>query len=642
MQLTKRNIHRFKKSYLLPNEGFLKTEEYEKVIKNTDLLLKCKSFFDSLYELRDKRRRNVNYTFGNQFNDLIQDPDGCGYITEKEYILRQGNVPVVTNVIRKIVKSIVGVFRQNKMEPFVVSRSRDTQKVGEMMTTAIQYEYQTNQIHEINARSYENFVIGGIVGWRVGYGWNFERQTKDLYVEQLDINRLFFDNNIDGLYFENVSLIGYLHDMTLDEVDEMCVDFRQSDLLHRYYGDIKRRYSDSQYYMFDGSDHKDINFFVPKDLNKVRVIEVWTKESERCLRCFDPLFGSWELRDLNDYDNIEAENKRRIDEMVSLGGNPDDAVLIETEKFINRYWMARWLTPDGYVIKETENPYWHNSHPFVIGAYPLVDGEVHSVVEDAIPTQRAINRLIQRIEFIRMASAKGVLIIPEQLLEGKDINQIAKEWAKSNGVIALKLKEGVPMPQQMSTNVTLSGDMEMLQMQMSILDDITGVHGALRGESPRSGTPSSLYMQEAQNASNNISDAQEWFTGLVRKRDIKIMKIIQQYFDISRYLSVVGKDYSEESKWYDPDKARNCEFELSMIESTSNIASRTLNETMLMKLLEMGGIDPVLYLESTSMSGSDKLLERVKQRQEELSKQQKELQGQGQHTNPLVEQALQK
>lgn len=641
MMITKRNISKFSRKYLLPkDDGYLDLSSFDEIRRNQDLIARCRIMFDTLYDFRRNRRRNVDYTFGRQLNDLMQDPDGCGYITEREYVMRQGNVPLITNVIRKTVKAIVGAYRTNKTEPYVISRDRDEQKLGEMVTTAMQYEYQTNQIHEINARSYEEFNISGMAGWRVGYGWNHERQTKDVYVESIDQNRVFFDNNTSGLYMENISTIGYLHDLSLDELDELSETAEQSDLIRSIYSKWKAYDMPSLRSMFDGDRRSDIDFFAPEDTSKYRVIEVWTKESERCIRCHDTLLGKWEIYPESELPNIEFENQRRKDELVSLGGSEEDAALIYPEMFIHRYWVARWLTPSGYVIKQMESPYWHNSHPFVIGAYPLVDGEIHSVVEDSIPTQRLINRLVQRIEFVRMASAKGVLIVPEQLLEGKNLNDIASEWTKANGIIALKWKDGIPMPQQLSTNPNIAGDMDLLKMQISILDDITGVHGALRGETPRSGTPSSLYAQEAQNASTNIADAQEWYNGLVKRRDTKMMKLIQQYFDEVRYLNVVGKDYSEESKWYNPEKVRNAEFDLSLVESQGNAVARAANETLLMELLKMGAIDAQLYLESSSAPYSDKLLERIKQRREELQQQQQALQQQGQTVNPYVEQAM--
>jgi hypothetical protein len=135
-----------------------------------------------------------------------------------------------------------------------------------------------------------------------------------------------------------------------------------------------------------------------------------------------------------------------------------------------------------------------------------------------------------------------------------------------------------------------------------------------------------LYIQRTQNASNNIADGQEWYNGLVAMRDTKMMSIIQQYYEGKRFINIAGKDYSEQSKWYDSDKIRNSSFDLSLVQSQSNGVTRAQNETLLLELLKSGAIDPMTYLESSSAAFADKLLERMKARQEEAQKQQAEQQ----------------
>ena len=94
---------------------------------------------------------------------------------------------------------------------------------------------------------------------------------------------------------------------------------------------------------------------------------------------------------------------------VCTGRN--DAALIEYEYKVDQEWVVRYLTPNGYVLHQSVTPYLHGSHPFTIGAYPLVNGEIHSMVGDTINIQRMINRLIMRIEFSRMNDAKGFALV---------------------------------------------------------------------------------------------------------------------------------------------------------------------------------------------------------------------------------------
>jgi hypothetical protein len=152
------------------------------------------------------------------------------------------------------------------------------------------------------------------------------------------------------------------------------------------------------------------------------------------------------------------------------------------------------------------------------------------------------------------------------------------------------------------------------------MDEATGVHGALRGEKPSSNTPASLYQQQTANANNNIADGQDWYNGLIALRDTKIMQLIQQYYEGKRFINIAGKDYSEESKWYDADKIRNSAFDLSLMQSQSGGVTRAQNEALLLDLLKSGAIDPITYLESSSAAFADKLLERIKAKQEEAQK----------------------
>ncbi len=114
----------------------------------------------------------------------------------------------------------------------------------------------------------------------------------------------------------------------------------------------------------------------------------------------------------------------------------------------------------------------------------------------------------------------------------------------------------------------------------------------------------------------------QWYNGLIRRRDYKIMQVIQQYYNERRYMNIAGKGYSEESKWYDPDKVRNSQFDLALIENQSQGMFRIQNENLLLSLLQSNAIDLETYLESSTSPFADKMLERVKQKQEEAQAQQ--------------------
>ena len=90
----------------------------------------------------------------------------------------------------------------------------------------------------------------------------------------------------------------------------------------------------------------------------------------------------------------------------------------------------------GDLLCEYDSPWKHGSHPFVIKLYPLTDGEVHSVVEDIIDTQKHVNRLISLLDQVMRSSAKGVLLFPETALpDGWTWEDARRCWSSSNGLL---------------------------------------------------------------------------------------------------------------------------------------------------------------------------------------------------------------
>lgn len=117
------------------------------------LLMEAQNYWNQMARFRAERERNKRYTYGDQWGDLI-DFEG-EKITEKEYIKRQGSIPLTNNLIRRLVRSIVGVYRSQNKEPTCAARDRGEQKISETMSTILQYNMQLNRMKDIYARSLE-------------------------------------------------------------------------------------------------------------------------------------------------------------------------------------------------------------------------------------------------------------------------------------------------------------------------------------------------------------------------------------------------------------------------------------------------------------------------------------------------------
>ena len=82
------------------------------------MITKATRYWAELQPYRSERLRCKNYTYGNQWKDIITAEDGRR-ITEEQYIREQGSSPLKNNLIRKIVRNVLGVFRNNYTIPSI-------------------------------------------------------------------------------------------------------------------------------------------------------------------------------------------------------------------------------------------------------------------------------------------------------------------------------------------------------------------------------------------------------------------------------------------------------------------------------------------------------------------------------------------
>ena len=89
-------------------------------------------------------------------------------------------------------------------------------------------------------------------------------------------------------------------------------------------------------------------------------------------------------------------------------------------------------------------------------------------------------------------------MVPQECIpDDMDIKDFAREYVKVNGVILLKKGAGDKLPKQIATNSTNIGAWELFNTEMTIMQQISGLNGAIQGQTPHANTPSSLYAQQA-------------------------------------------------------------------------------------------------------------------------------------------------
>lgn len=197
------------------------------------------------------------------------------------------------------------------------------------------------------------------------------------------------------------------------------------------------------------------------------------------------------------------------------------------------------------------------------------------------------------------------------------VEDFADEWARFNGVIVYTSGKTDKVPTQVANKSTNIGISEMLQMQMNLMEDVTGVTGALQGKPGYSGMSASLYNQQQQNSSSSLLDLLESFSSFIIESSIKKVKNIQQFYDSKRVLNIVGQNANGVSE-YDPEKINDVEFDLSIVESANTPVYRMIANDFLMEIWKAGQISVEQLLENGNFPFADRLLQSIKSQREEI------------------------
>ena len=581
-----------------------------------DVLMEAQHYWNEMDQFRRDRQRNKRYTYGDQWDDKIC-VDGKT-ITEEEYIKQQGNVPLKNNLIRRLVRNVLGVYRSQSKEPTCVARDRDEQKLGETMSTILQCNMQLNRMSEVFARTMEEFLISGFIVHRKSYGWRNGKE--DCWTDYVQPNNFFIDNNMRDFRGWDVGCLGEVHDISFGQ---LCEQFAETPEDYRKLKDIYKC-ADSKEYIasyaekFGYSRLNNFDFLFTNEPGRCRVIEVWRKEQKPRYRCHDYLNGDiYKIDEEDYYKDVVSVNEQRT-QMAEASGMPAAEVpLIKATWFMDDYWYFYYLSPFGDILKEGETPFEHGSHPYIFKAYPFIDGEIHSFVADVIDQQRYTNRLITLYDWIMRASAKGVLLMPEDSLpDGVSMEDIAESWAEFNGVIVFKPSKSGQIPHQVANNSTNIGITELLNLQLKFFEDISGVNGALQGKPGFSGQSASMYNQQVQNSTMSLLDMLECFSYFVIDGAYKDVKNIQQFYDGKRVFNIAGKSGTQIE--YDPKKIRDVEFDLSITESTTTPAYRQLANDVLMQLWQAQAISVEQLLEHGDFPFADDLLQSLQSQKEQI------------------------
>lgn len=591
---------------------------------NTPLLERFHTAWMNLSKFREDRDRSLRYIYGDQWSDTIMYKGRL--ITEKNYIQSNGNIPLVNNVMRGLVNSVTGIYAKQDTEPVCFARNREDQTVGNMMTTALQCNWQVNKMPILLLNIFEEFLASGAAIARETY--EFRDDILDEFTDAVNPYYMAWEGGSDPRHTD-IRMIGQMHDLDYNEMVATFVNSKTGitveELRNLYFGTNGERLFDLNEASLDQlnerHDINNISFYSSSNKQDYRVFEIWTKEIKIRYRCWDTNSGERYKIELNQINEVETENKSRIEKAKQYGIPVEDIPLIETEMFVDNFWYYSFLTPSGHVLIEGETPYEHKSHPYTIKLYPFINGEVHSFTSTFIDQQRYINRLITLNDFILRTSAKGVTLVPEDCIpDDMTPEEFAEKWTSVDGLIIYQPKAGSNLkPEIFHNNSTNIGINEMLHLQLSLIDRISTVQGALQGKEASSGTSAARYGMEAQNATTALAAILKMFTAFTEDIAKKKVKTMQQYYEDGRDIST-NTNSSDITK-FDAVNSQDVEYVISIRESAASPVYRMIANDWLKELwMGSNGLITVQdLLRYGDFPFADKLLQDIEERQKQVS-----------------------
>lgn len=463
--------------------------------ENAAILRAAHQAWLSASPLRAQRLRNKRFTYGDQWIDTVINSQGQRVSEWENYCSLEGS-PITNNVLRQLVKTIVGRFRSR----YIDNLSTENDGNAPQMPAK---ESASPLLDELDSRALEDFLISGCCIQRVDRKQGlFKTETQ---VANVNLNR-FFINAIHDPLARDCEIIGQIHDLSVAELLKRVAQGsrRKAAWVRRLYSEnASERTADFTARI--GADTQSGTDFWHCPGDKCRTIEVWTLESHEVLVCHDSRTAKAFLAPLSQLRELKA--KPHITHRWDIATT----------------WHCRWFSPMGDVLCEYDSPYKHGRHPFVVKMYPLTDGEVHGFIEDVIDQQKFVNRLITLIDRIMKASAKGVLLYPDTALpDGLTWSDVRHIWQNCNGILPYSPAMGDAKPEQITVNNTNFGAYEMVQLQLKLLEDISGVSGALQGKNINTSGSATLYQQQVDNASIALTDIFDTFNNFRQQRDRKM------------------------------------------------------------------------------------------------------------------------
>lgn len=595
----------------------------------------------NLWQTGDVFRRNRARAFRFTYVDQLSDPivvDGKR-MTQREYLLKTGNVALQTNQMKSKVETMEGVVVKEALEPVCMARDRDEQQYGEVMTATLQANCTKNKMSELEIAWVKEACLGGLmVGYESWDGSSGPVGTIDSWTQYVNPNLVFFDSTMDDPRFWDMSIVGRVRKLDFGKV---CSYYAHNERDVAILKDIYATQADLfktkaiLYSTRDRFEESMATFMSDADPSVCCVCEVWTKETKARIRLHDTNEGKEYIIDADDKIRRKefcAENERRRAQALQAGWSEEETPYIigdgygsdEASKngwFMDEFWYCRNLAPDGTILWEGESPLPGRSHPFSLCAIPMIDGQIIGFLYDMIDHNIIMNRAICLNDWLIRTNAKGVVVVPKQLLGGKTELEFANSWTAIGEMVFIDVKPGYEnlMPKVFYGNAQTFDVSKYLDTFSRMGDKSTAITDALQGKTPFAGASGALYAQMSNNSSTAIASFLMKVHDFLTDVHTKKLKNIAEFYTPERFASIVGSiDGVFDNENLNLNEIKNIEYDLSLKESVETPVYRAIVNQDAKEFLMAGLIDFETYLDITAVPYADKVKQHMQARQAEM------------------------
>lgn len=613
MLIRKRNS----KKTTISNSVDYRKEQLGEKDRDMSLLEHCCTLWQNLEPFRRRRARAMRFVYGDQWGDTITVKGKT--MTERQYLTSVGNVALQTNQLKKIVETISGAYAKENNEPVCKARAREEQIYGELMTMALQANWQMNDMPLMIDTIIKESLIGGLGVTRECY--EYRDGDLDSWTDVCHPNYMIIDSTMKDPRYKDMELIGEIHDITFGR---FCEKFATSREDVEKFAEWYRNESSPMWFeevvedINDKHNSDEMTFWTPKDKGLCRVYEIWRKESRDRYRVHDENTGELYMINADDSEsiaNIEAENKTRLAMGLAQGWPEEDIPLIRYKEnfFVDTYWYGRFMTPQGYILWEGSSPYEERRHPYSIIMLPMVDGQITSYLCDAIDQNIAINRLLTLHDWMMRAGLKGVTFVPADIVpENMSNDEFAEQFTTIDGIVFYEPKKHQQKPETFYGHTSSLNLAEIVRMMSDLMESSVSVNAAIRGEGVKSGTAAALYAQQTQQAATPLASLMMRLGIFVKHVARLKLANIRNFYDAKRFDEIAGGlSTASMEKSIDYSLAGNIEYDLSVTQSTATPTYRALKTQILMEFANAGFIPPRFVFEFGDVPGGDEILQRM-------------------------------